>query len=233
MPTLKEPTTDDAKLASLAYMALARELTSLPAARDEKDGLGGTLRASGWTTAAALADQAVRSAHADAEGLRWSHDRIFNRSMPPPYETTYTSGGSTPDLADIAGFYRAFGVDIEGEKPDHVVAELEYLAILALREARAADAGRPHDAETCRNARRAFIREHAGCWLDALADRIQQSGLHEAHALLVRAAARAVEADARALGVTPVASGAPRPPAPGIPGPDVDLDTPPCAIDPE
>ncbi len=60
-----------------------------------------------------------------------------------PYETEYT----TPDalykahqLADIAGFYRAFGLEMSTEnreRPDHLAAELEFMHFLALKEAQA------------------------------------------------------------------------------------------------
>src|SRR3989304_5935155 len=58
----------------------------------------------------------------------------------PPYETEYGRRhgvGQAQGLADIAAFYNAFGLTTSagGERVDHVSAELEFLAVLAPKEA--------------------------------------------------------------------------------------------------
>jgi hypothetical protein len=228
--TSAPPTVERAQIESLAYLALARRLAS-PEGWGEGRDLVASLAECGWHEAAALAARADDAACEAPERLARDISRVCHRSLPPPYETTYTSRGSTLDLADIAGFYRAFGVNIEGEKPDHVVAELEYLSFIALRQAHASGAGEAEHAETCARARAGFIRDHAGCWLDAFADRIDgETGADGAYALMVRAAARAIAADARTLGVEP--RPAPAAMAEGaMPGPTVDLERPPCEVD--
>ncbi len=214
------------QLHALAYFQLAGRFAS-PTDWGADDGyLIRCLEEAGWHDAARLAGEADAAAIASPDAFRRAFLRIVDRSLPPPYETTYTSRGSPADLADIAGFYRAFGVEIAGEKPDHLVAELEYLALLALREAHAREAGDDEHAVLCAQARASFLRDHAGCWLDAFAERIRDEHGEGACELMVHAAASAIAADAREHGVAPsVASAHADVP---FPGPQVDLSRPPC-----
>lgn len=74
-------------------------------------------------------------------------------------------------LADLAAFYRAFGLSVagdSGERHDHLCLQLEFISVLAAKEAWAM---RGHaDAEAlavCRQGTRDFLREHAGRWIPA------------------------------------------------------------------
>jgi DMSO reductase family type II enzyme chaperone len=89
----------------------------------------------------------------------------------PPYETQY--GGAhifqqTQELADIAGFYKAFGLEIAGnarERLDHISIELEYMHFLTYKEAYAR---KNHGAEkvgVCVDAQKKFLEEHLGKWV--------------------------------------------------------------------
>lgn len=222
--------TERSELLALAYIAFARRFSVLESWSDERESarLVRCLAEAGCIESSALAGEATALGGRHRTDLERDFNRIFHRSMPPPYETTYTSRGSTADLADIAGFYRAFGVHIERDKPDHLVAELEYLAYVTMREVHARQEGDQAHVEILSRARASFLRDHIGCWLDAFADRIEQSSGKSACALMVRAAAKAVAADARAIGIAPsVVKTAAEPPP--FPGPEVDADTPPCA----
>lgn len=100
----------------------------------------------------------------------------------PPYETEYTR--ETPQhgllqsmqLADIAGFYRAFGLDISEtwpERPDHLATELEFMHILAVKEA---DAAASRDAThwwLVHDAQHKFLRDHLGRWPAPFLERLK------------------------------------------------------------
>ncbi len=111
----------------------------------------------------------------------------------PPYETDYIDGKLTFQrsnmLADVSGFYRAFGVSPSQqhpERPDHIVLELEFMAFLIglTRQAEAAGPGRqPGRVETCLDAQARFLREHLTWWTPAFARLLGhegQGGFYEA-----------------------------------------------------
>jgi hypothetical protein len=65
-------------------------------------------------------------------------------------------------LADLAARYDAFGFTHGGEEPDdHLAVELCFLSYLFLKEAYALCAGSAAHAEVARDARAAFLSEHA------------------------------------------------------------------------
>jgi len=110
-----------------------------------------------------------------AEELAGRWVRWFDLGRVAPYEGSHvvgTAGGITPRLADVAGFYRAFGMGVAGDRPDHVVAELEFLALALLSEADAIDGDHHDQAEIAGDAIRSFLRDHVGVWIDAWAGRV-------------------------------------------------------------
>jgi TorA maturation chaperone TorD len=92
----------------------------------------------------------------------------------PAYETEYIdskySFQRSNALADIAGFYRAFGLttsDDNRDRVDYIVFELEFMAVLLTLERNAATTGtdsRDEQLEICRAAQVRFMREHLGWW---------------------------------------------------------------------
>ncbi len=107
--------------------------------------------------------------------------RLFSPSVDgncPPYETEYTGAHvfmRQQQLADVAGFYRAFGLQAAGsfhERPDHIAAELEFLAVVSLKEAQALARGERAHARVCRRARARFLEEHLGRWQAPYAKRL-------------------------------------------------------------
>ncbi|MDO8616041.1 MAG: molecular chaperone TorD family protein [Dehalococcoidia bacterium] len=130
----------------------------------------------------------------------------------PPYETEYTGAHvfmSVQQLADVAGFYRAFGVRLANgfrERPDHVAAELEFMYLLTFKEARALSRGEEENAGICRRAQARFLEEHLGRWLAPFAGRVRKMGQGAGRSRLARLARDFVAEDARRLGVHPQAA---------------------------
>ena len=136
----------------------------------------------------------------DREMLERGWVRWFDQGRVPPYEcsnTVVSAGGHTAPLADIAGFYKAFGMRAQGDRPDHVVAELEFASHVAVAEARARAEGRDEDASVTADAARSFLRDHLGRWLDAWAVRLAAIEPPVVWAPLALAAAAVVESEAR------------------------------------
>src|SRR3990172_4683779 len=116
--------------------------------------------------------------HSTVVGLRRAVAELDAGAVPamlakagaPPYETEYGMAHvfmKVQTMADVAGFYRAFGLDLataHRERPDHVAAELEVLHFLLLHEAMARTQGRQEEAKVSRRARTTFLREHLGAW---------------------------------------------------------------------
>jgi TorA maturation chaperone TorD len=77
----------------------------------------------------------------------------------------------TFELADVAGFYRAFGVEVSpaSERPDHVAVELEFMHLLAVKQLAAEQGALAEQARICQEAASAFLRDHLGRWCPKLA----------------------------------------------------------------
>lgn len=145
------------------------------------------LRRLGYEGALAALEHLVEACQQDPEVLQGEYTRLFLQNRVPPYETSYLpkgSQGSMRELADIAGFYRAFGFRTHGEKPDHLGAELEFVALLCIKEAYALLAGDDEGAQTCAQARQKFWLEHLEAWLPPYSHRLAAEASHPAFAAL-------------------------------------------------
>ncbi|TYL37795.1 dehydrogenase [Natronococcus pandeyae] len=87
-----------------------------------------------------------------------------------PYELTYLPGPlltNVRQLADIRGFYDAFGLEVGEEMPyrgDHICYLTEFLGHLCLREAHLRRAGDDEGVAVVVDARRTFVEDHLGRW---------------------------------------------------------------------
>lgn len=123
------------------------------------------------------------------------------------YETEYGlphEFRQSQELADISGFYRAFGFVNGGpvrERPDHLAVELEFMQALALKEAHARLNGLPEYAELCVDAQAKFLGDHLGTWIGLFAQSLALNAGDGPYLPLAEFAAAFVRADAARLGV--------------------------------
>ncbi|MCZ7582039.1 MAG: molecular chaperone TorD family protein [Deltaproteobacteria bacterium] len=101
------------------------------------------------------------------------HNRLFlGNVICPINEAGYIRRDKGAILADAAGFYRAFGFslpDDAGERVDHLVGELEFLALLRVMSANARIAGHADEARVADEAASDFVADHLGEWLPLFA----------------------------------------------------------------
>lgn len=156
---------------------------------------------------------------ADAE-LAADYTRLFLGSGPVLlHETAYGDArriaGRTAELADVNGFYLAFGVrlaECDPDLPDHASAELEFLSLLLLKEAYALARGRMESYRIARDAAAAFLRDHLGRWLEALSRRIAEHAPATPYAALAVLAEQLVAHECRRRRVNPTPAEGPLPP---------------------
>ena len=152
----------------------------------------------------------------DLSELQQHHIQTFGLTGSLCYETECglpNEYRQSQEMADIAGFYQAFGFKVGGEvreRPDHLATQLEFLYVLSLKEAYAVERGIPEHLEVCTEARRAFLRDHLGRWIELFAQGVAcssasslENGAQNPYEWMARLAADFVLADARSLGVTP------------------------------
>lgn len=179
----------------------------------------------GDSAAAELLTQVDDSEVSDPEDLRLTWTALFVRCIIPPYETSYMTGnvvGHTSELADISGFYGAFGFGPNSDRPDHLIAEIEFTSFLAFREADAVASGEAEGAEICRNALDAFLRDHLGCWLNEFTERLEREDHVNPYIPIIKSLASYVASLCVTRGVDPykpVTLG-----SPVIPGVNIDSD---------
>lgn len=196
----------------VAYALLAQLLGPDPAPltdADHLDALREALERGGDERAVARLSGVTPRDPTEVADLTRAWIRWFDHGRIAPYECSNTppsAGGHTPRLADVAGFYRAFGMAVSHELPDHVVAELEFASVVSLSEAQARENGDVEAAKVCADAARAFLRDHLGTWLDSWAARIGETEVLRPWAPFAAAAADLVAADAASRNVVPVRS---------------------------
>ena len=149
----------------------------------------------------------------DADEPRSSYVDLFDvgAERVPLYETEYgrmRGMSKGHDLADIGGFYRAFGLEIDApEMLDHIAVELEFYAVLLAKAAHLARVGDEAGQEIVDGARRGFLASHLGPFAGAAAARAsgRAAGAHR-DALLW--CGELVSRECEAMGVSPSPLGA-------------------------
>jgi len=123
------------------------------------------------------------------ERLIEDHTRVFGLVVSkecPPYEAEYAQPHifqKTQCLADVAGFYRAFGLQLATDfhdRPDHVSAELEFMEFLCFKEIHGTERHPEARLAVGREAQVKFLGEHLGRWVFAFCRRLQDkaAGTH-------------------------------------------------------
>lgn len=142
------------------------------------------------------------------EELQAAHRHTFGTAGSLCYETEYGlphEYRQSQEMADIAGFYRAFGFDLGGtirERPDHVAVELEFMHILALKEAQAWQMGLPEYVDICTDAERKFMTDHLGRWFDLFAQSVAHNAPDSVYKPAAQLASTFVWTEATKLGIT-------------------------------
>ena len=106
--------------------------------------------------------------------LQAEHRRVFSNVITldcPPYETLFGNDhvfAQSQVMGDIAGFYRAFGVELSKdvhERLDHLSVEFEFMHFLAYKESYS----RCHDGadktQIVLDAQKKFVKNHIGKWV--------------------------------------------------------------------
>jgi len=127
--------------------------------------------------------------YADSAGtahrvLEESFIKLFGhtvRGVCPPYESEYGKAQiiqQASDLADIQGFYEAFGlrlVDGSHERIDHACVECEFMSVMAAKQAYAIMQGNMEARQVLHDAQAAFLEDHLGRWFIAFSRRLQDA----------------------------------------------------------
>jgi len=121
------------------------------------------------TPHSALAD--VRRCASEFELVQWrdEHVRLFDGAMACPLnQASYVRRDKGKILGDVSGFYHAFGwrgaLDT-GERPDHLLCQLEFVAMLLALASQATDTDAK---DIVTEAMSKFAREHMHDWLPAV-----------------------------------------------------------------
>lgn len=182
------------------------------------------LREEAWaevaTAAALLPPRVARSLKALTEHLDWpvfaavqaEHRRLFphiHSADCPLYETAYSAQHVfqlSQTLADIAGFYRAFGLDrseVRRERVDHISVETEFMSFLSYKEAQARLACNSEGLHVSRQAQRRFLESHLGHWLPAFARRLETAAGQGVYRDLALVASAFIAAELRHFRIRP------------------------------
>ncbi|HYA20210.1 MAG TPA: molecular chaperone TorD family protein [Burkholderiales bacterium] len=121
--------------------------------------------------------------NADDTTLRAEYFRLFLGNGPVLlHEAAYGDGqriaGRPHELADISGFYSAFGLrlsDDDPNLPDHLSSELEFYSLLLVKQAYADRGGQKQNREVTRRAAKVFLEYHLGRWVEAFAQTLREN----------------------------------------------------------
>lgn len=175
-------------------------------------------------TAGPLAD----ALPADAGALRSAYAEAFgneNEATVSQYETEYAPGTlvtNTDQLADMAGFYRAFGLDVASDsrdRPDYLPTQLEFATHLLAQRAYLRTEADETGVAIVTDAWAAFVEDHLGRWVPRFADAVHEEVDAPFYRVLADLLEALLEDETERLGVSPdVFEAEPTAPLESVPG---------------
>lgn len=151
--------------------------------------------------------------NANVPDLAEAHVRLFGPAARCPLtETSWGDAarllGKPAQIADISGFYRAFGLQPaaspDATPEDHLVTELEFMSILYLKEAYAHSTGLDEQLSITRDALHKFMEEHVATWIDYWAEEVQGENPPALYRTLVTLLQCLLRSECARLGLKPL-----------------------------
>ncbi|MDG5817248.1 molecular chaperone TorD family protein [Natronococcus sp. A-GB7] len=125
------------------------------------------------------------------------------------YQIEYSPGTivtSTDTLADLSGFYKAFGLSMEDgnrERADHLCIQLEFLSHLALQTAYLENEDDDTGVEVVTDAQGSFLEDHLGRWTGRFRETLAEEADVEFYRALAALVDSLVADDTDRFGVEP------------------------------
>ena len=161
-----------------------------------------------------LADEWVRIARKgmSSEDLVNAYQEVFTHTISqvcPPCEMEYERTHVfqlTQQLADLSGFYKAFGaqpVEKSGERVDHFSVEMEFMSWLTLKETYFIQEQKSEPQQIIVDGQRKFFKDHLGRWAPLFLQKVIKQQPPEFYRLVADAALLFLEFERNLLGVVP------------------------------
>jgi len=168
-------------------------------------------RAAEPAVAEPLARFAAAARDTDAAAIADEYVFLFDRGARcPPYEGAWGEApqlaGKAALLADVAGFYAAFGLmpgEAQPDVEDHIAAECEFMSALALKEAYALAESDDEGAAITSAAQSRFVGDHLGRWSGIFADALNDASPLPYYGALAALLGAWVKAEIDRLGAAP------------------------------
>lgn len=146
----------------------------------------------------------------ELKDMAGGYNRLFSMGLLcPHHETFYASLHvfmKSQDLADIQGFYKAFGFNLsekEKELADFIGTELEFMHVLCFKEYHAIEKGEAEKADLCRESQAKFLEGHLGTWVEAFSKTLSAISHMDHFITMGRLLEEFVNFDCQYLGATP------------------------------
>ncbi|MGH7206686.1 MAG: TorD/DmsD family molecular chaperone [Nitrospiraceae bacterium] len=144
--------------------------------------------------------------------LQAEHRRVFSNVITldcPPYETLFGNDhvfAQAHVMGDIAGFYKAFGVELSRdihERMDHLSVELEFMHFLAYKESYARCHDGAEKTQIVVDAQKKFVKDHIGRWVPLFARMLARKADYGLFRYMADFLSDWIDLDQAYLGVTP------------------------------